>query len=124
MAAFSFIFILLVLLMVGAVVVAIGATATRAIKNANSPQLQSGAYVVAKRSEASGGGGNTSVSQRYYVTFELPDGQRAEFMVPGTEFGQLVEGDYGTVFWQGTRYRGFTRELLPPGPQDMPRLNA
>ena len=52
-----------------------------------------------------------SSSTVYHVAFEFADGARREFRVSGPEFGVLVEGDAGLLAWQGTRYRGFRRDL-------------
>jgi len=52
---------------------------------------------------------HTSSSTTYYVTFEMTNGERMELEVPSKEFGMLVEGDQGTLQFQGTRYIGFTR---------------
>jgi hypothetical protein len=65
------------------------------------------AKVLSKRSQVSGEYRYTT----YYVTFELTDGQRAEFELKGPEFGVLMEGDFGTLRHQGTRYLGFQRQL-------------
>ena len=46
----------------------------------------------------------------YYATFELTNGERMELAVPSNEFGMLVEGDSGTLTFQGTRYLGFNRK--------------
>ena len=45
-----------------------------------------------------------------YVTFEVKGGERLEFAVPGTEYGQIVEGDRGELAFQGTRYLSFERK--------------
>ncbi|MEA5096258.1 MAG: DUF2500 domain-containing protein [Sedimentibacter saalensis] len=50
-----------------------------------------------------------SSSTYYYVTFELNNGERLEFPVPSYEFGMLVEGDSGTLSFQGTRFVSFIR---------------
>lgn len=34
---------------------------------------------------------------------------RMELRVSGSEYGMLVEGDYGILSFQGTRYLGFDR---------------
>ena len=47
----------------------------------------------------------------YYVTFELPSGERREIEVGGQEYGMLAEGDQGDFTFQGTRYKGFIRRL-------------
>ncbi len=48
-------------------------------------------------------------STTYYATFEVLSGDRLEFTVRDTEYGQLVEGDVGKLTFQGTRYLGFER---------------
>jgi hypothetical protein len=50
-----------------------------------------------------------SSSTFYYVTFELNNGERIEFPVPSYEFGMMVEGDNGTLSFQGTRFISFIR---------------
>ena len=85
-------------------------------KNNNSPRLTVEATVVAKREDVShhhhnhaNGGMDTTYSTWYYVTFQVESGDRVEFAVNGSEFGMLVEGDYGKLTFQGTRYLGFER---------------
>ena len=81
--------------------------------NNNSPRLTVPAKVVAKRTNvsrhnnASGHGHHTSTS--YYVTFEFESTDRLELHVNGSEYGLLVEGDFGKLTFQGTRYLGFER---------------
>lgn len=77
-------------------------------RNNASPVLTGRATVVGKRTSMSGGG-DTSVSTWYHVTFEVEDGSRTEFQVDSTEYGLLAEGDTGTMTHQGTRFKGFTR---------------
>ena len=91
-------------------------------KNNHSPRLVVDAEVVAKRADvthhqhanagdATGAHGfHTSTSTDYYVTFEVRGGERLEFSVSGTEYGQLVEGDRGELNFQGTRYLSFERQ--------------
>lgn len=83
----------------------------RIIKNAkkddNSPKITVPATVVTKRSlvrHASDMG-----STRYFVTFELENRERMELSVSGNESGMLVEGDYGMLTFQGTRFVNFER---------------
>ncbi|MGE7622292.1 DUF2500 domain-containing protein [Viridibacillus sp. NPDC096237] len=78
-------------------------------KNNASPILTVPAEVVTKRSKTSGGSGDTSPSTRYYTTFEVQSGDRIELPVSGSEYGMLVEGDFGLLTFQGTRYKGFER---------------
>ncbi|MBT2691668.1 DUF2500 domain-containing protein [Bacillus sp. ISL-55] len=80
-------------------------------KNNQSPRLTSNAKVVTKRTSVRGGG-ETNARSLYYVTFEFESGDRLELQVNGQEYGQLVEGDYGELNFQGTRYLGFTRHPL------------
>ncbi len=52
---------------------------------------------------------HTTSSTSYYVTFEMINGERMELQVPSGEFGMMVEGDQGTLQFQGTRFISFTR---------------
>lgn len=86
-------------------------------KNNHSPRLTVDATVVTKRSQvshhhhnASNNAMHTTHSTTYYVTFQVESGDRMELMVNGREFGMLVEGDYGKLTFQGTRYIGFERK--------------
>ena len=123
-------FIVVFVVVVGLIVLAaIRARRQRAVNNA-APEVSAVARVADKRIELSGGGGSSltptmsvdgtysttvssdSISQRHLVTFEQPGGERFELEVPANEYGLLVVGDEGSVSMKGTRYLGFTRELL------------
>lgn len=90
-------------------------------QNNASPQLDVEATVVSRRADVSlhqsanagdisgAHGFSTMTSTDYYVTFQVKSGDRLEFHVSGVEYGQLVEGDTGTLTFQGTRYLGFVR---------------
>lgn len=85
-------------------------------KNNHSPRLTVDAMVVTKRNQVShhhhnnaNGGMHTTHSTTYYVTFQVESGDRMEFHVSGREYGMLVEGDFGKLTFQGTRYLGFER---------------
>ncbi|MDE7297748.1 MAG: DUF2500 domain-containing protein [Lachnospiraceae bacterium] len=85
-------------------------------RNNQSPVLNVLATVVAKREEVSYhhhhdnmAMGHSSTS--YYVTFEVESGDRMEFRVSGSEYGMLIEQDFGSLKFQGTRFLGFEREL-------------
>lgn len=86
-------------------------------KNNHSPRLSVDATVVAKRTSVShydhgnvgDVGHHTGSSTSYYVTFQVESGDRMEFHVNGNEYGMLVEGDFGKLSFQGTRYLGFNR---------------
>lgn len=79
-------------------------------KNNNSPRLAVNATVVSKRGQMRRHGtDNMHVSTSYYATFQFESGDRLELAVPSSEYGMLVEGDNGTLTFQGTRYLSFER---------------
>ncbi|HHW21396.1 MAG TPA: DUF2500 domain-containing protein [Clostridiaceae bacterium] len=89
-------------------------------RNNHSPLLTVPARVVAKRTNVSHhthhhgsdmGAYHHSSSTTYYVTFGFESGDRLELRVPHNEFGYLVEGDMGRLTFQGTRYKGFQRDI-------------
>lgn len=97
-------------------------TAVKGVKqwnyNNEQPVLTVEAKVVSKRTNVSRHHHNNSndhmhshTSTTYYVTFQVESGDRIELMLSGEEFGQLVESDSGKLTFQGTRYKGFIREL-------------
>lgn len=89
-------------------------------KNNHSPRLTVDATIVAKRTNVSHSSGTHNhttgmhttghTSTSYYVTFQVESGDRMEFHVSGEEYGLLVEGDFGDLSFQGTRYLGFNRK--------------
>ena len=79
-------------------------------KNNHSPKLTVNATVVSKRGQMRRHGtDNMHVSTAYYATFQFESGDRLELAVPSSEYGMLVEGDNGTLTFQGTRYLSFER---------------
>lgn len=50
-----------------------------------------------------------STHHNYFATFEYSNGQRREFSIRESEYGILLEGDNGTLTFQGSRYNGFQR---------------
>lgn len=94
----------------GIVLLIVKATQQRRV-DASAPRLRAEALVLDKRTEITGGG-DRMTSQQYFVTFEFPDGNRAELSVSGTESGMLSPGDRGTLEWQGRQFVGFAREIL------------
>lgn len=114
---FSIVFILVIGMFIFTAVKGIG----QWNKNNNSPRLTVAASVVAKRTHVShhrhanagdmtgAHGYHTSTSTSYYITFQVESGDRMEFSVDGSEYGMLVEGDFGMLSFQGTRYLGFER---------------
>lgn len=82
-------------------------------KNNHSPRLTVDATVVTKRTQVSrhhhSNTHHTTHTTTYYVTFQVESGDRMELRVDGSEYGMLVENDYGKLTFQGTRYLGFER---------------
>ncbi len=121
-------FIVVFVVVIGLIVLAVvRGLRQRAVNNA-APEVSAVARVADKRIELSGGAStqptlsadgtmttsfhSDSIHQRHLVTFEQASGERFELEVPASEYGLLVVGDEGSVSMKGTRYLGFTRELL------------
>jgi hypothetical protein len=104
-----FIPIIFVIVIGGFIFIAVKGISTWS-KNNQSPVLTVPAEVVAKRTETSGGHGNSSARTSYYVTFQVQSGDRLELGVDGSEFGLLAEEELGMLTFQGTRYKGFERK--------------
>ena len=113
---FGILFTLVFVLVIGMFV----STALKGIsqwnKNNHSPRLTVPATIVAKRTNVSRhrhGGANGRhyhhTSTTYYVTFQVESGDRMELNVAGHEYWLLIEGDRGSLTFQGTRYLGFER---------------
>ena len=92
-------------------VVVIGAIIFGLVKAGRTAEVNAVAMIVDKRVETHGGG-ESSVSQTHFVTFQQPSGERFELQVSASEYGLLVVGDRGTVTMKGTRYLGFNREIM------------
>lgn len=114
---FQIMFYLIFFIVIGTIIVRVVRGMATWHKNNQSPVLTVNAKVIAKRTNVSthhhhhgnNHGMHTSSSTSYYVTFEVKSGDRIELMVSGQEFGMLVEGDYGELTFQGTRYKAFER---------------
>ena len=83
-------------------------------KNNHSPRLTVPARVVAKRTQMHrhhhGDTMHHHVSTTYFITFQVESGDRMELSVSGQEYGLLIEGDYGRLSFQGTRFLSFERQ--------------
>ena len=96
-------------LVIGTFVVGLGKSAARGIKNNASPRLTTQARVVNRREDYRRHGRDMGGWTDYYVTFEVPSGDRMELSIPTQDYGYLVEGDHGKLTFQGTRYLSFER---------------
>lgn len=81
------------------------------IKYATSHDEQTPARLVTRRTNVSGGVGDTGASTSYYATFEFPSGERREFRVRGRAYGLMVEGDEGTLTFRGDICQRFDRTM-------------
>lgn len=111
---FSILFTLVFLLIFGVIVVVLVKSLGEWNKNNNSPRLTVEATVVAKRQHNTRHHHGTDMhmhhtSSHYYVTFQVASGDRMELMMPGNQFGLLIEGDRGNLTFQGTRFLSFER---------------
>ncbi len=95
----------------------LGKSLAEKISNDNSPIIEKKAKVIDKRTSTSrrhhnSGNGHMhshSVTSNY-MTFEMEDGERMEFLIKGKEFGLIVVGDSGALKYQGTRFLEFSRD--------------
>lgn len=108
---FSAMFVIVPLLIVGVIVFMVIKGLTTWTSNNAAEVMNERARVVSKRIQVHGGSGDTSSSTTYFVTFEFMDGGRIELRVRGSVYGLLVEGDQGTLNYQGTRFNDFQRDL-------------
>ncbi len=117
---FDFVTILIIiisLIIFGFLIVSIFQGIQQRNRDNQSPILDVGALIVAKRTEVHSYQHHNNDSHHvdhtsrttYYVTFEVQSKDRLEFVVSGVEFGQLAEGDTGKLTFQGSRYLGFER---------------
>lgn len=106
---FSFFFTAIFLIIIGTFLYAIIRGITTFTRNNAAERLTEQARVLTKRTNVSGGSGDSRAYTTYYITFEFVDGHRLEFKVRAEEYGLLVEGDEGMLTHQGTRYLGFER---------------
>ncbi len=82
-------------------------------KNDASPRLTVPATVITKRDNhayyPSGRTHGGTHRTRYFVTFQFDSGDRLELEMTGPEYGLLIQGDKGSLTFQGTRYLDFQR---------------
>lgn len=110
------IMLLVFVLVLGSIIVTLIRGVGEWNKNNQSPKLSVPAKVVSRRTAVShhhhhqgNGMHHTHTATSYYATFQVESGDRIEFLVSGTEYGMLAEGDSGELTFQGTRYLSFQR---------------
>lgn len=109
---FLIIFMCVFVLVIGTFIILIIKSLMTWSSNNASPIQSRNCKVVAKRMHVSGGSGDSSASTSYYATFEFEDRSRLELRVGREQFGYIVEGDQGTLTYQGTRFKEFSRPLI------------
>lgn len=108
-------------IVIGLIIYRLVQSADRWRRNNASPILTVDATVVTKRADVqsyhhaaamSNAAPASYTTTQYYVTFEVPSGDRMELNVSDAEFGMLAEQDQGKLTFQGTRYLGFDRGIF------------
>lgn len=114
---FGIVFAIVFLLVIGVFITVFIKSISQWRKNNNSPRLTVPATLIAKRTDVSRHhhGGiddhhHHHTSTSYYATFQVESGDRMEFLISGQEYGLLMEGDRGSLSFQGTRYLCFVRQ--------------
>lgn len=114
MSAFGSIFIGAIFLIIACVIVYVIISGVRTWSSNNAAALLTlHCTVVAKRTQVTGGSGDSSATTWYYATFQLDNGERVELNVGGSNYGMLVEDDQGMLTYQGTRFKHFERDVQP-----------
>ncbi len=113
---FGALFFLMFIAVFGLIAFTIAKSISQWNRNNHAPRLTVPARVVAKRANVShhhhgGDMHHSSSSTSYYVTFEVSSGDRMELHMAGSQYGLIVEGDYGDLTFQGTRYISFERKV-------------
>ncbi|GAA4073297.1 DUF2500 domain-containing protein [Amphibacillus indicireducens] len=111
---FNVLFVIVFLIILSVFVVGIVQNFKQRNRDDASPVLDVEAKLVTKRTDV--GRHHTGENHvhspshtTYYATFEVQSKDRLEFVVTGTEYGQLVENDTGKLTFQGSRYLSFDR---------------
>lgn len=91
-------------------------------KNNKAPMLSVQAAVVDKYPHHSHSGGEDHHSStRFYAVFEVESGDRMEFHLSRQQYSQIIEGDFGTLVFQGTRFLEFQRMNASAGFREEPQ---
>ncbi len=107
------IFFIMFFLVIGMFIITIIRNIGEWVNNNNSPRLSVPATIVAKRrtTHHHHSNGHHHHTHSYYVTFQVESGDRMALKVNRSEYNLLIEGDTGTLSFQGTRYLGFERNF-------------
>ena len=99
-SVFPVLFTVMFVLILGVIIATLVRNVGQWHKNNKSPRLTVQATVVSKRME---------VTRHHYATFQVESGDRMELSIPDRDYGYLVEGDRGSLTFQGTRFLSFNR---------------
>ncbi len=102
---FTLFFLLVFVFIVGMFIYVISTNVKKANNNRNSPRLTVDAKVVSKRDQVRG----ENTFTYYFATFEFESGDRIELEMQGQESGMVVEGDAGSLTFQGSKFISFSR---------------
>ena len=112
-SVFPVLFTVMFVLILGVIIATLVRNVGQWHKNNKSPRLTVQATVVSKRMEVSHHHNSdthmTNSSTWYYATFQVESGDRMELGIPDRDYGYLVEGDRGSLTFQGTRFLSFIR---------------
>lgn len=105
---FPILFLVVFGLAIGTIIVTLGKSAVRGMKNNAAPRLSVPARAVSRR-EAYHSRGDRRGWTQYFVTFEFESGDRMELEMEGEQYGMIVEDDQGQLTFQGSRFIAFNR---------------
>jgi hypothetical protein len=110
-AIFPIIWVVMFVFIFGMIIMTFAKNIKQERKNDQSPRLTVPATVIAKRDQVSvhHHDHHRHTSTRYFVTFQVDSGDRMELQLSGPEYGMLIEGDQGSLTFQGTRFLSFER---------------
>lgn len=110
-AVFPIIWVVMFVFIFGMIIMTFTKNIKQERKNDQSPRLTVPATVIAKRDQVSvhHHDHHRHTSTRYFVTFQVDSGDRMELQLSGPEYGMLIEGDQGSLTFQGTRFLSFER---------------
>ena len=110
-SVFPVLFTVMFVLVLGVIIVTLVRNVSQWHKNNNSPRLTVDATIVSKRMDVTHHHNSTThTSTWYYATFQVESGDRMELSIPDRDYGYLVEGDRGSLAFQGTRFLSFSRD--------------